>query len=341
MLPVNVTIHPSQFPENVRKDLLESLRRRRVNHKFHYDSVKQTAQWLRLHQAYSPSRTDPDCARTYDEAFKEAAARVSRTRVDLIGLGCGGGQKDSRMLGLLRGHGKAVRYLACDVSLAMVLEARRAALGAIPDLDGRALVCDLAETHDLSSTIEIVLPGTPQAAGDQGATASNPARLFTFFGMLPNFPSKTIVPRLAQSVRSSDYLLLSANLSPGRDYWEGVKKVLPLYDNPLTREWLMTFLLDLGVERGDGEIEFHIEPDSNDSKLLRIAAYFVFKRSCEITVEMQRLNFAAGETILLFFSLRHTPELVTAMLKEHGLELNAQWVTQSGEEGVFLISRAL
>ena len=55
---VRVAIHASQFPENVRRDLLESLRTRRVNHKFHYDSVKQTQQWLALHQAFSPSRTD-------------------------------------------------------------------------------------------------------------------------------------------------------------------------------------------------------------------------------------------------------------------------------------------
>ena len=39
---VNVAIHASQFPENVRRDLLVSLRSRQVNHKFHYDSVKQT-----------------------------------------------------------------------------------------------------------------------------------------------------------------------------------------------------------------------------------------------------------------------------------------------------------
>ena len=46
----NVTIHASQFPEAVRRDLIESLRTRQVNHKFHYDSVKQTHQWLALHQ---------------------------------------------------------------------------------------------------------------------------------------------------------------------------------------------------------------------------------------------------------------------------------------------------
>ena len=57
----HIAIHPSQFPEQVRRDLLESLRTRQVNHKFHYDSIKQTQKWLALHGAYSPSRTDPEC----------------------------------------------------------------------------------------------------------------------------------------------------------------------------------------------------------------------------------------------------------------------------------------
>ena len=66
----NVTIHASQFPENVRRDLLASLRTRRVNHKFHYDSVKQTQKWLALHQVYSPTRNDADCPAIYEQGFQ-------------------------------------------------------------------------------------------------------------------------------------------------------------------------------------------------------------------------------------------------------------------------------
>ncbi len=57
----NVVIHRSQFPENVRNDLYQSLNHRKVNHKFHYDSFRQTQKWLALHEAYSPARTDGDC----------------------------------------------------------------------------------------------------------------------------------------------------------------------------------------------------------------------------------------------------------------------------------------
>ena len=122
---------PASFPENVRRDLLESLRTRRVNHKFHYDSVKQTQQWLALHQAFSPSRTDADCAATYDRSFAAVAARMEFRRVHLIGLGCGGGQKDTRLLKLLQDSGRKTFYTPSDVSTAMVLVAWQTATAVV------------------------------------------------------------------------------------------------------------------------------------------------------------------------------------------------------------------
>src|ERR1700742_3305138 len=101
-----VAIHSSQFPDQVRRDLLESLRTRKVNHKFHYDSVKQTQKWLALHQAFSPSRTDTDCADTYNRSFSAATKQIEGNEIHLIGLGCGGGQKDARLLKLLRQAGE-------------------------------------------------------------------------------------------------------------------------------------------------------------------------------------------------------------------------------------------
>ena len=91
MRTVAVTIDASQFPDQVERDLLESLRSREVNHKFHYDSVLQTERWLALHDAYSPARTDLDCLATYDLAFRETADLLQKSELDLISLGCGGG----------------------------------------------------------------------------------------------------------------------------------------------------------------------------------------------------------------------------------------------------------
>jgi L-histidine Nalpha-methyltransferase len=323
---VQVAIHRSQFPENLRRDLLESLRTRCVNHKFLYDSVKQTQKWLALHQAFSPSRTDPDCAATYDRSFAATASRLDAGPVYLIGLGCGGGQKDARLLRLLRDSGRQVFYTPADVSTAMVLVARQAAAATMPAEHCFPLVCDLATTDDLPAALDA--QPVPKAA-----------RLITFFGMLPNFEPKLILPRLAELLRPADHLLLSANLAPGEDYAAGVQRILPLYDNALTRDWLMTFLLDLGVEASDGDLHFTIEDDPAGSSLKRVAAYFRFGRLREIQVGADRVRFPAGESIRLFYSWRHTPALVEALLGGHGLKVCDQWITQSGEEGVFLVTR--
>src|SRR6266568_1718900 len=183
----NVTIHQSQFPENVRRDLLESLRTRKVNHKFHYDSVKQTQKWLTLHQRHSPSRNDADCAATYDRAFAEAVSRIETDRVHVFGLGCGGGQKDTRLVKLLCDRSADVSYTPCDVSTAMVLTARQSALAILPEKKCFPLVCDLATAHDLPDVLATRHP--PLAT-----------RLITFFGMIPNFEPGEILPKLASLV---------------------------------------------------------------------------------------------------------------------------------------------
>jgi uncharacterized SAM-dependent methyltransferase len=321
-----VAVHPSQFPENVARDLRETLRSRQVNHKFHYDSLKQTRKWLALHQAYSPSRTDADCVGAYDSSFAAAAARLCAPRVHLVGLGCGGGQKDSRLLALLRGAGKEVFYTPADVSTAMVLVARQRALGVIAQANCFPLVCDLASAGDLPAALE--------AQAVAGA-----ARLFTFFGMIPNFEPSVILPRLAALVRPQDWLLLSANLAPGPDYAAGLGAILPLYDNGPTRDWLLTFLFDLGVEPEDGLLRFDVEEAPPGSGLKRVAAAFHFERPRGVQVDSERFEFRAGDSIRLFFSYRHTPALVRALLAPHGLEVAGQWIAPSGQEGVFLVRR--
>jgi uncharacterized SAM-dependent methyltransferase len=319
-----ISVHSSQFPENVRRDLVESLRTGRVNHKFHYDSVKQTAKWLALHQAYSPSRQDADCAATYDRSFNAVAGQIQAGRVHVIGLGCGGGQKDTRLLSLLKRGGREVFYSPCDVSTAMVLVARQTAIPAVPEANCFPFVFDLAVADDLPAVLEAQSP-------------RDAARLITFFGMIPNFEPQLILPKLAALVRPGDSLLFSANLAPGPDLAAGLRRVLPQYDNGATRDWLMTFLLDLGVEPGDGQIRFEIEDVSPGAA--RIAASFHFSRPAAVRVDAEEFSFRAGDSVRLFYSWRYNLARIKALLEEHGLSVVDEWITASQEEGVFLCQR--
>ena len=317
---VSVAIHPSQFPENVRRDLLASLRMRRVNHKFHYDSLKQTQKWLALHEAHSPARYDKNCLTTYDQAFIARAKKIKSKSVHVISLGCGGGQKDVQLLKQLRSRGKKISYAPGDVSVAMVLVARKAALKILPEKNCFPFVCDLATADDLPAQLVTRHPS-----------------LITFFGMIPNFEPRQILPKLVELLRPNGFLLFSANLSPGTNYAAGMEKILLQYDNPLTSDWLLTFLFDLGIEPRDGDLRFTIE--TGGLGLQRVVTRFHFRRARAIKVGGEKFSFASGESVQLFFSYRYTPERVRKILARYDLDVSEQWITKSGEEGVFLCRR--
>jgi uncharacterized SAM-dependent methyltransferase len=317
---INVAVHASQFPDSVKETLLECLWSRRIAPKFHYQSYKQAQLWKAVNRAFAPIWLDRDCVLMYRRSVTEVVGYLPERRVNLVGLGCGDGQKEGWLLHLLAAQGKEVSYFPCDVSLPLLLTATSKAQAACPSMPCRPLLCDLAITDDLP---EILNPG------DETDTR----RIITFFGMMPNFEADLILPKLAALMRPQDLLLLSANLAPGPDYRAGVQHVLPGYDNPRTRAWLRVFLEDLGAEPADGKVDFSIEENAG---LLRIVGDFRFVRERELIVHYEHFVFRPGEAVRLFFSYRHTPDLVRRLLQAHRLQVVEQWITKSEEEGVFL-----
>jgi L-histidine N-alpha-methyltransferase len=192
-----------------------------------------------------------------------------------------------------------------------------------------------AAQHCHPSVFDLIgIEDLPQVFGQNQSFDSS--RLLTFFGLIPNFEPQVILPRLASLLQAGDNLLLSANLAPGLDYEAGLQKILSLYDNALTRDWLFTFLLDLGVARQDGEMRFVIEECPANTDLKRVTANFHFNRPCQICLPEAVFAFLPGDTIRLFFSYRYTPDRVRNVLPRYGIEVIAEWITPSGEEGVFL-----
>jgi hypothetical protein len=155
--------------------------------------------------------------------------------------------------------------------------------------------------------------------------------------MIPNFEPQEVMPKLASLLGTKDLLLFSANLAPGADYNTGMKKILPQYDNELTRDWLMTFLYDLGVEQRDGDLRFAVEEGRPGLK--RVVARFHFSRLCRLEIEGEPFVFRRGEYIRLFFSYRYTPERVRNLLARYQLAVHDRWIAKSEEEGVFLVRR--
>lgn len=284
-----------------------------MNHQFHYQSEKQAQQWLALHEAYSPARTDQDCLQTYARAFDMTAETIANRELTVISLGCGGGQKDVTLLRSLAS--RRLTYYPCDVSLPLALTAHLGAVKAIRGLTSRPMLLDLPRCDDLG-----------------GMFAGSGRRLFAFFGMLPNFEPLEALQPISRALQRGDLLMLSANLAPGADYHEGVQKILPLYDNELTRTWLATSLTDVGLN--PGEVRFEIR---EAGPLLRVEA------NCQpvgsVKLDGEEMGFGSGEDFRLFFSYRHTPALLRELLAGFQIDVLQQWITASGEEGVFLCEK--
>lgn len=328
-LSVSVLIHPSQFPGAIEEAFSASLQRRRMNHKFHYDTPKQALRWLRVHEEFSPARLDATCLAAYEQATATAARLMGQGDIDVVSLGCGGGQKELGLLRSLRAlkPARRVRYVITDVSVSLTLVARAAALASgMPATDCAPLVLDLALVQDWERALRPVL-------------TRNARRVVTFFGMMPNFTPAEVLPRLAGFLKPRDILLVSANLAPGNNYAAGVRKILPLYHNGPTREWLFSVLADIGVEPGDGRMKFRVTRCPVGSGLRRVEADFVFGRACTLHYGGRAWRFRRGERFGLFFSYRHTPEQVEGLFARHGLFVRDRWQNAAGDEGVFLLQR--
>lgn len=317
--PVTAIVHPSAFPEHWRDDYLASFRARQMAHRFHYESPKQATRWLAVHEAHSPARTDRSVLDTYDQAFAELAQTFRHEPIQLISLGCGGGQKDLALLQQLQAQNQtaAPSYVPCDISLSLTLTAHQRIAAALPAIPSQPVVLDLSH----ATRINTALPSTTSR------------RLFAFFGMLPNFEPAQILPPLANLLRPNDRLLLSANLSPGPDYAGGLLKILPGYDNALTRQWLITALTDAGLEASADQIQFRIADVGN---LKRIEAWFQFPSDQQVAIETEPFRFRAGENFRLFYSYRHTPALLAQLLAPHRLQIQTHWLAPNHEEALFL-----
>ncbi|EAW34398.1 L-histidine N(alpha)-methyltransferase [Lyngbya sp. PCC 8106] len=326
-----VFVHPSQFPDRVYQDYLASFALKKINHKFHYTSVKQSQKWLKIHEKFSPTRQDENCIDAYAQCFQKTAEILDsdpsnlNLKLNLIGLGCGGGEKDKLLVSHIFKPNKVLTYYPVDVSLSLAIISAQKVRSAFANLPVQPFVCDLLQSNDLISIINDRAP--------------NQRNIITFFGMIPNFSPDEILPILSNFLAAGDLLLFSANLAPGSDYLQGIQKVLPQYDNELTKEWLITVLLDAGVEREDGTIQFQIEADSQNKQFQRIAAYFNLKKDVSLKLEDRLIEWKSGERIRLFFSYRYTTPTIQEMLKSYGINVLAYWEPASQEEGVYLCQK--
>ena len=204
-------------------------------------------------------------------------------------------------------------FLATDVSEELALQATQLALKTKSNTILNPLIFDLATADNLPEFLDLYV---------------GPNRIYTFFGIIPNFPPKNILPQLRALLRPGDYLLLSANLNP-----TGMETILPQYNNQLTRKWLAEFPRNHGAGKGDVRVTI-----KSDNCLKYISASFLFLEPCVMEANGDSFKFNSGDSLQLFVSYRYTVKSLTKTLRTHGIQTKTSFISKNGEEGVFICS---
>ena len=262
-----------------------------------YSSPALGRLWKKVHQACSPFLHRPAVRHLY-----QRPASVLRQKLNfpysLIALGCADGTKEAF---LLRKLPPPSFLLAADTNLCL---ARQAAHRLTADKKN-CLKIDLSKSLP-ASHLPLFTP-----------------RLFTLFGVLPNLDPLPLLRHLGRRMQRGDFLLLSANLAPGKSGFAGARKVLPQYDNLPTRRWLGAAVDRYRPKLPPGRLEFGIHPDPKQKSLARIEARWV----------------SQTRDWIVFSSRRPTMSQVEKWIRQTRLKRIARFLDPCGEEGVWLVGR--
>jgi len=263
-----------------------------------YESPALGRLWKNVYQACSPFLQRPSIRRLYQQPAPLLRKKL-RLPYTCVALGCADGAKESL---LLEKMSPPACLWTADINLPL---ARRAA-SRLPAQKRSAYRVDL--TTRLPSWFTR-LPGP---------------RLITLFGVIPNLDPLPLLRRISRIMLPNDYLLLSANLAPGRSGLAGTRRILPQYDNEPTRVWLEEAVRRYRPSLPTGKLVFGVFPDPRQKSLARVEARWL----------------ARTGNWVVFASRRPTSLQVESWIRLAHLERVARFLDPRGEEGLWLVTAA-
>lgn len=315
---IDVVVHESVHPEALAAELRDGLAGGEVATRQHYVSARQARLWREIAAAFSPARDEADGVRAYDAVNGLVADRVSGAGAHVIGLGCGDGAKERRLLGALAGTGP-LTATPVDVSLPLVQVAVDRLVGAAGTALGRPVVCDLG----------LAAADLPAMVGE----APGP-RVVTLYGILPGMEAFAAMAAALSLLRPGDLLAVSANLLPEGD--GSLEAITAQYDNEQTRSWLGALLEDAGLRPEQADVRIGELSEPGTGAVAAVGAWLEPREEVELVLEAGEVRLQPGSPVRLLRSARHTPDGLEAIVLAAGLELLVLEVSPTGEEGVAL-----
>jgi L-histidine Nalpha-methyltransferase len=290
MLELDILLTEAKMAEGFR----EALARRYLPEKFFYWFPLSVKAWLDLCQDSRPYR---NYSRSYELVSKYAvdiAQELEGSKVAVVSLGAGQGDKDALILQALRAHGIEASYRPVDSSESLLEIALARAMEA--GFRARGLKADVEDPK----TFEIL------------AAIQELPRLFLVLGnTLSVIDPIDFIKILRRLLHPRDRLLADAEVFSPR-------KTMAGYDNPVNRKFAFAPLASIGLEEGrDGTLVFECQ-DGHREGLHLVAKEFRPLRPLRVPIAGNWLEFQPGERVRMNASSKYSPGLFQRLMREVG-----------------------
>lgn len=239
-------------------------------------------------------------------AAGRSTARPARpahlSRLDVVSLGSGQGDKDLLVLEALRGAGRDPTYRPIDASVSLLEIACARALDAGFPCAG--VKGDFARDEHLAAL--------------DALRSERPALWLLVGNTLGAFDPLALARALRARVRAGDALLLDAEVYDPAATIAG-------YDNPDNRRFAFAPLASLGIRPEDGALSFEPLEDAALPGFFRLVKRFEPARDLRLAVGGAEILLRAGERLHMGHSGKFSEEGFRAILARAGFAPRASW----------------
>jgi uncharacterized SAM-dependent methyltransferase len=313
MLHIDVLLSENQMAH----EFLAALDRHELPEKFFYWFPTSVRAWLNLcsdgaYRNFMRSQT------LLQKHATELASHLPLGEVTVLSLGAGQGIKDLLVLEAMRAAGRAPHYVPLDAS--QVLLEMACELAGDSGFSCRGVKADLANVQHLAAVHDL----NPEA----------PRLVMMLGNTLGAFDPLDYCARLARLLCPQDHLLLDGEIFSETVTMSG-------YDNPLNRQFAFGPLRSLGlIEPEDGVLQFESDIDDRKPGLYRVRKHFLAARDLALLIAGETIRWRAGGRIEMNWSYKYASETFLALLREAGMALAAQYVSEDERFLMVLVRKA-
>lgn len=317
---------------------------RQLTEKFNYWGRAETRAWLDLcnDRRYKPYGLSVQFLDSHIDTIVADVRATGAQDIDIVCLGVGSGEKEENILkGVLRARQDQARVdmYAVDSSIDMLAVSMAHFVHAFEEHRNRVrFVGILGDFHELPRVRHIY---------DRAST-----NLFVMLGnTLGNYPEGPLLESLRLAMDNGDCVLIDSELTPASEKGYSLEKVERRlrssyeFDKYLEHAATPLAKCEVAVGKGgkgeDGEVKIRFQPAHiyGGYPASTIVKYWLFARDATVKHNGYSKKFAAGDRLMLGYSVKYTRESLIGVVAEAGLECVQFYEDDDGFYGMGLFRK--